>query len=438
MAAGTFTAQNKVRPGVYINFKSEPQAIGTLGERGIASIPLAMSWGESNKVLTIEAGEDVFTKLGYSIMDPTLLLLREALKRARTVLLYRLNVGTKAAVTVGNLTATAKWGGVRGNDISVVIQENIDDETKFDVSTLVDGVEIDKQTVSTIAGLTANDWVVFSGTGTITETAGAPLIGGADGTVSNQAYIDYLAAVEIFDFNTIALPSTDDALKATFTAFAKRLRDDEGKKVQVVMENYPAADYEGVISVKNGVVLSDGTTLTAAQATAWVAGATAGAQVNESLTYQGYEGAVDVSPRYTNAQIIAALQAGEFLFTANDNRALVEQDINTLTSFTVDKGKQFAKNRVIRVLDGVNNDFVRIFSEFYIGKVSNNADGRNLLKSECINYMNTLQGIDAIQNFDSQSDVTVQAGNEVDAVYIETNIQPVDSVEKLYIRVRIR
>ncbi|SHN65946.1 phage tail sheath family protein [Desulfitobacterium chlororespirans] len=438
MAAGTFTAQNKVRPGVYINFKSEPQAAGTLGERGIVSMPLILSWGEPGKMITIEAGEDVFPKLGYSIMDAQLRLINEALKRAKTLLLYRLNAGTKAAVTVGNLTVTAKWGGARGNDIALVIQENIDDETKFDVSTLVDGAELDKQTVSDIAGLAANDWVIFSGTGALTETAGASLVNGSDGTVTNQAYIDYLAAVEIFDFNTIALPSTDDALKATFTAFAKRLRDDEGKKIQVVLENYPAADYEGVLSVKNGVVLADGTTLTAAQATAWVAGATAGARVNESLTYQGYDGAVDVSPRYTNAQIIAALQAGEFLFTANDNQALVEQDINTLTGFTADKGKQFAKNRVIRVLDGINSDFVRIFSKFYIGKVSNNAEGRNLLKSECINYMNTLQDIDAIKNFDGQTDLAVQPGNDVDGVYIEAYAWPVDSIEKIYVRVRIK
>lgn len=438
MAAGTFMAQNKVRPGVYINFKSEPQAVGTLGERGIVSIPLPLSWGEPSKILTIEAGEDVFVKLGYSITDPKLLLINEALKRARTLLLYRLNVGTKAAVTVGNLTATAKWGGVRGNSISVVIAENIDDEDLFDVSTLVDSVELDKQTVANIAGLVANDWAVFTGTGTLTETAGAPLISGADGSVTNQAYVDFLAAVEIFDFNTIALPSTDSTLKATFTAFCRRLRDDEGKKIQVVVENYPTADYEGVVSVKNGVILADGSTLTAAQATAWVAAATAGAQVNQSLTYQGYDGAVDVSPRHTNSQIIAALQAGEFVFTANDNRAVVEQDINTLTSFTVDKGKAFSKNRVIRVLDGINNDFVRIFSEFYIGKISNNADGRNLLKSECINYMTTLQGIDAIQNFDSQSDIAVQPGADVDAVYIEAYTQPVDSIEKIYMKVQVR
>ncbi|EHQ92141.1 phage tail sheath family protein [Desulfosporosinus youngiae] len=438
MAAGTFTTQNKVRPGVYINFKSEPQALGSLGERGIASIPLALSWGEPSKIITIEAGEDTLTKLGYSITDPRLLLVNEALKRAQKLLLYRLNAGTKATATAGNLSVTAKWGGVRGNSISVIIQENIDDETKFDVSTLVDGVEQDMQTVANIAGLIANDWVIFSGTGALAETAGAPLTGGADGTVTNQAYIDYLAAVEIFDFNTLALPSTDNTLKATFTAFCKRLRDDEGKKIQVVLENYPIADYEGVISVKNGVVLSNGTTLTAAQATAWVAGATAGAEVNESLTYQAYDDAVDVAPRYTNTQIIAALKAGEFLFTASDNRALVEQDINTLTSFTVDKGKAFHKNRVIRVLDGINNDLVSIFSEFYVGKVNNNDDGRNLLKNECVNYMETLQGINAIQNFDSQTDLTVIAGNEADAVLIEAYTQPVDSVERIYLLVKVR
>lgn len=438
MAAGTWTTQNKVRPGVYVNFESEPQVAGVLGERGIVSLPLLLSWGEPNQIISIGAGEDTFVKLGYPMGDAKLLLVREALKRAKTLLLYRLNTGTKAAATIGNLAVTAKWGGLRGNDVSLIVQENIDDATKFNVLTFVDGAEVDKQTVLTIEGLAANDWVVFSGTGALTQTAGVPLVGGADGTITNQAYVDYLAAVEILDFNALALPSTDDTLKATFVAFCQRLRNIEGKKIQVVLENYPAADFEGVISVKNGVILSNGATLSAAQATAWVAGATAGAQVNESLTYQAYDGAVDAAPRYTNTQIIEALQTGEFVFTASDNRVIVEQDINTLTTSSLEKGKQFAKNRVIRVLDGINNDLVRIFSEFYIGQVSNNSDGRNLLKTQCIKYMEKLQGMDAVQNFDSQRDLTVQVGNELDSVYIEAYAQPVDSIEKIYVKVQVR
>ena len=435
---GNWTVQNKVRPGVYINFKSEAQALGTLGERGIVSLPLTLPWGPAKQVIAVEAGADTIDTLGYSITAPQLLLVREALKRARTLLLYRLNAGVKATATIGTMTVTAKYGGVRGNDISIVVETNIDDSAKFDVKTLVSGQEVDSQTVETIEELQSNNWVDFSGSGTLTTTAGTPLTGGDDGSVTQQDYLDYLAAIEVYEFNTIGLTATDSATKAVFVSFARRLRDDEGKKIQIVMENYPEADYEGVISVKNGVVLSDGTTLTAAQAVAWVAGATAGAAANQSLTYDAYDGAVDASPRYTNSQIVAALQNGEFVFTGIDGRAVVEQDINTLKTFTPDKGKAFSKNRVLRVLDGLGNDYLRVFSQSYIGKVPNNDDGRNLFKSECINITNQYQNIGAVQNFDPQTDIEVLPGSDSDSVVVNQWVQPVDSIEKIYMTVTVR
>src|SRR5690606_16228347 len=138
MAGGTWTAQNKVRPGVYINFRSEAQPVGSLGERGIATMALPLSWGPSRQVMTIEAGQNVMNVLGYDITAPQLLLVREALKRARTLLLYRLNDGNKATATIGTdnqMTVTAKYSGVRGNDIAIVVQVNVDDPSLFDVHT---------------------------------------------------------------------------------------------------------------------------------------------------------------------------------------------------------------------------------------------------------------------------------------------------------------
>ncbi|BBP90934.1 hypothetical protein BsIDN1_45520 [Bacillus safensis] len=78
--------------------------------------------------------------------------------------------------------------------------------------------------------------------------------------------------------------------------FIKRLRDDQGRKVQGVLANY-SADHEGIINVTSGVVLEDGTEITPAKATAWVAGASAGANFNQSLTFVEYEGAVDTLER---------------------------------------------------------------------------------------------------------------------------------------------
>src|SRR5690606_15604596 len=278
MAGGTWTAQNKVRPGVYINFRSEAQPVGALGERGIATIALPLSWGPSKEVIAIESGQNVFDVLGYDIASPQLLLVREALKRARTLLLYRLNEGSKATANVGSenvMTVEAKYPGVRGNDIAIVVQVNVDDPSLFDVQTLVDGREVDLQTVSAIEELEENAWVTFSGTGAPEPTAGVNLSGGTDGSVTNADYTDYLAAIELHDFNTMAAPVEDETLKGVFVSFVRRLREDEGKKIQVVLPDYPNADYEGVISVKNGVILEDGTTVDNIQATAWVAGATA-------------------------------------------------------------------------------------------------------------------------------------------------------------------
>ncbi len=399
---------------------------------------LELPWGPAKTLLEIRAEDDVRTLLGYDLTDASLLLVKEALKRSRTLLLYRLNAGTQATATLGNLTATAKHGGVRGNDLSVAIQVNVDDAAKFDVATLLDGVVVNTQIAAVVADLSANDWVSFSGTGSLAATAGVPLTGGANGTAANGDHAGFLAALELRDYHTVAYAGTDATLKGVYAAFVRRQREDEGKKVQGIMADYPVADHEGIISVKNGVVLADGATLTAAQATAWVAAATAAAGVNESLTYANYDDAVDASPRYTNSQTEAALLAGEVVFTAGNGRAYVEQDVNTLKSVSADKPASLRKNRVIRVLDSVSNDCKRIFEASYVGKISNNADGRGLFQASVVSYLESLQRLGAIQNFNARTDAAVTAGTDADSILIDANIQPVDSVDKIYMRVNVR
>jgi len=439
MAGGVWTSQNKVRPGVYINFRSVGEAPAVIGERGTVIMALPLSWGPSKEIMTIEAAETATLEsvLGYDITAEPVRLIREALKRARTLLLYRLNTGTAATATSGALTATAKYSGVRGNDITITVQESLDNEDQFEVRTMVGGVEKDKQIAATIAELKPNNWVKWTGTGALTATAGVPLTGGGDGTVTNAEHADFQVAAELQAWNTMAYVGTDITLKSVYAAYIKRLRDNEGFKSQLVLENYRQADYEGVISVKNGVILEDGTTITAAQATAWVAGATAGAAVNESLTYQAYDGAVDVATRYTGAQIVAALQAGEFLFTAKSGRAIVEQDINTFTSFEAEKDRVFSKNRPIRTLDGFANDVSRIGEERYIGKVDNNDSGRSLLWKDVVKQAAAYQEIGAFQNFASE-DFKVFAGEEIESVYTEGYVQTTDSTEKMYFLIRNR
>ncbi|AIQ26204.1 phage tail sheath family protein [Paenibacillus sp. FSL H7-0737] len=439
MAGGTWTTQNKVRPGVYVNVASNQGAIGKMGERGITALALALSWGEAGVIMKITPQDDVNKLLGYDLEHPTLLPVREALKRAGTLLLYRLNEGVKAAVTNNGLQVTAKYGGLRGNDLSVVIEKNIENNALFDVKTLLNGTELNKQTVGTAEELVANDYVQFQKNGAegLKLTAGMPLIGGANGTVTNGAHSDFLSALEVLEFQTVGLVSQDSTLKALYSSWVRRLRDTEGKKVQAVLSDYATAGHEGVISVKNGVVLSDGTMIDNNNAVAWVAGATAAAAVNQSLTYQGYDDSVDADVRLSHSETTAALLRGELLFTYSGGRAVVEQDINTFTAFSPDKGKAFSKNRVLRVLDGIANDLKRIFENYYIGKVANNEDGRALFWSQCATYMNDLQDMGAIEGFNAQTDVVVVAGADSDSIVLDVAVKPVDSVEKVYMKVKV-
>lgn len=441
MAGGNFTAQNKTIPGAYVNFTSEKQQAVTPSDRGIATLPLILSWGLVKTFMLVDYSTDFKKVLGYDILNPGLLLIKETLKRASQVLLYRINAGIKASVVAGALTVTAVHEGVRGNDLTVKIATNVDIPGSFIVTTYLAGIAVDTQQAINAEDLVANDYVVFSGEGALVANAGAVLIGGTDTVPVSEDYSTYFTGLEVQTFNTIGLPITDATVKGAAVAFVKRMRDTEGKKIQVVLPDYKTADYEGVISVKNGVYLADGTLIDNIKAVAWVAGATAGAAINEDLTYSQYEDAVDVDTKYTNTQIEESLKTGEFLFipkTKNKvTKVLVQDDINTFISFTAEKGKDFSSNRKIRTIDDIGTTLPSMWEESYIGKVDATDEGGDLFKGDANSYFTTLQDMSAIKNFDSNTDLSLII-NDDDSAFAEVGIQLVGSFKKLYMLVKLQ
>lgn len=345
---GSWISQNKIIPGAYINFKTNAALSITPGDRGIVVLLQEMSTGTVGDIYAITATDT--SKYPSGTPEEDKLLVNEALKGAKTVLLYNLGAEHEAA----DVTAA-------------------------------------------------------------------------------------LAKLKTVVFNTLAYPydgTAYDTNKAVITAWIKAMREDEGIKLQAVLANH-VADSEAVINVTQGVELTNGISLTAARTTAWVAGVTAGANINQSNTSRKYIGAVDVIPKMTKTEMEAAITAGKFVLKVDAvQNVTAVYDINSLTSVTVEKGKQFKKNRVIRIIDGINNDIVTIFESNYVGKVNNNSDGRSLLRATLIEYFNELQRMNAIQNFVPE-DVSVSPGTDSDSVVIDCYIQPVDSVEKMYITVNL-
>lgn len=444
MAGGIWTSQNKVLPGVYINVKSQPNVTANVGDKGVVAIAKALSWGALGAVQEITPGQDVTAAIGYGIGTEQALFLREMMRGTdvtacpRKILLYRYagTGGVKATATIGNLTATALYEGVRGNDITVAVIADPDNAGVYDVQTIVDGAVIDVQAVTAIAGLTANAWVTFSGSGTITANAGAALTGGVDPTVAVADDSAFLSAIEPYTFDIIAYDGSTTTVIDAYVAFVKRMNESIGRKCQLVIGNYPGNNSEYVISTQNGVVLADGTTLDDKGVVWWLAGAEAGAQYYQSLTYAQYPGAVSANPKLTDDAVAAAIAAGQVVFVDDFGVVKVCSDINSLTTVTTTKGAEFKKNRVMRVIMQFCNDVYEHFSLYFIGKVDNNESGRALLRAWIIGYLNEMQGNNGIQNFAAE-DVEVLPGNEIDSVLVNVALQPVDSIEKVYMLVTV-
>lgn len=133
LGGGTFTSQNKELPGAYINFVSAASASAALSDRGIATMPLELDWGVEGEVFEV-TNED-FQKnslklFGYAFDSPKMLGLNDLFMGAKTLYAYRLNGGGDKAA---NTYATAKYCGVRGNDLKIVIQKNADDASNQSV-----------------------------------------------------------------------------------------------------------------------------------------------------------------------------------------------------------------------------------------------------------------------------------------------------------------
>ena len=444
MAGGTWQNQNKIRPGVYIRFTSDRGLGLTVSDRGTVAIAEALSWGPVETVQTIEAGADMTPYTGYDITNAKNRFLNEIFKgtnrtaATNKVLLYRLGATgqTAASVTVSPLTATAKYPGVRGNDISIVITELTSPADTFTVNTVVGGEIVDSQTAETVEDLVANDWVTWGGTGALAATTNSPLTGGADGTPASADYTDFLTDIEPYKFDVLIYDGTDTTVQDAMVAFVKRVAEENGFYTQLVAAGLTNPDSRFVVNVNSGAVLSDGTELTPQQVTWWAGGATAGAKYNESLTYATYPNAVDVTPLLTNSGYEQAIQAGQFVLWSDDGVVKVEQDINSLVTYTTDITEPYHKNRVMRLLNTIANDIYKQFSDGYIGEVNNNEQGRMMFKSAIVGYLLDIQANNGIQNFTAE-DVEVLPGEAIDAILVNLAIQPVDSVEKIYVTISV-
>ena len=425
LGGGTFISQNKKLPGSYINFASAQNASSSIGERGIAAMAIEMDWGKDGEIIEVTSqnfAKDSLKIFGYDYSHEKLKGLRDLFKNVKKAYFYRLNTGNKATTDI----ATAKCSGTRGNDIRIVVAKNIDDDTKYDVITYLGTKEVDKQTIKEVNELLDNDYVTFS-MENLEVTAGKSLEGGTNGDVSGEAHQNFLDKLESYQVNAIGCTVKDESTSNLYVQYAKRLRDEQGIKFQVVLFNN-AANYEGVVNVKNKTAEDESALVY------WVTGVIAGCEINKSNTNKTYDGEYMINADYTQAQLEASIDNGEFVLHKVGDEIRVLVDINSLVDTTIEKGEEFKSNQTIRVLDQIASDVASVFNSKYLGKIANNEAGRTSLWSDIIALFKDYQTLQAIENFED-ADISVEIGNNKKSVTINTNVQVINAMEKLYMTV---
>ncbi|HBF2359518.1 TPA: phage tail sheath family protein [Clostridioides difficile] len=433
LGGGTFVTQNKILPGAYINFISAKRATSSLSDRGIVAMPLELDWGIDEEVFQVTS--DDFEKysvkyFGYDYTHDKLKGLRDLFKNIRLGYFYKLNKGVKASCSI----ATAKYSGTRGNDLKVIVTTNVDDNTKFDVVTLLDNKKVDTQIAKVITDLQDNDYITWKKDATLEASAGLVFTGGTNGeAVTGAEYQAFLDKIESYSFNALGCLATTTEIKSLFVEFTKRMRDKVGAKFQTVLYKKSDADYEGVVSIENKIKDKD---LVESSLIYWATGAIAGCDINKSNTNKRYDGEFDVDVNYTQIQLEEALKTGKFIFHKVGDEVHVLEDINTFVSFTDDKNDDFSSNQSIRVLDQIANDIATLFNDKYQGAVPNDKSGRISFWNDVVKHHEQLQNMRAIEDFKAD-DVSVEPGNDKKTVVVSDAVKVISAMSKLYMTVSV-
>lgn len=105
LGGGTFTVQNKVLPGSYINIVSAATSVSALGNRGTVAIalPIGKEQGSIIEITADEFAKDANTILGFANTADDALPLREIFRHAQKAVIYDTGDGT--GVTVATICA---------------------------------------------------------------------------------------------------------------------------------------------------------------------------------------------------------------------------------------------------------------------------------------------------------------------------------------------
>lgn len=441
LGGGNWVVQNKLLPGAYVNFKSQPGITFVFADRGYAAIALPLDWGPENAIRTItneHLQERSYEVLGHAFTDPALRPIREIMMGAKVLHLYNLYTGgTQAQASIGATTplvVKAKYPGTSGNKIAVAVESDVDIDGNTVITTFVEGFPMDRQSIATLADFEPNHFITLSGALSAESlTVRTSLTGGTNGTITAGAHSDFLTKVQGEYFNDIGYAGTDAEVRRLYEAFAKRMVDEVGYYIQLSVYK-STENHIAINSVEFDALNEDNV----AAGVYWYLGQAAGTNLGQNPAAKIYNGEYTFSVVTDKLEGEKAIKEGHLVMHKIDGDVRLLEDINTFTNYSKSMTEDWSLNEVVRIAFQRAKDITTLFKKYYMQKVLNNADGRSMLWADVVYHaQDVLQGqLGVLEDYDPE-DTTVTKGIQKGGVVIYDAITPVTTMTKLYMTIAI-
>ena len=451
MAIGTWVSQNKVRPGVYINYVFSEAELVNYASNGVLALNYTLPLNPEGVVEITSA--DIKNKglQKYGIMAGTdaYKYITTLLKYSSKLVLYspKMSNSSKAKLTVKDeFNATAKYPGVEGNKLAVEVIGTAGEKQTFNTYYNNELVAIQTLDAETMTVVGVNDYVDIEIVGdTVTATVPTLLTGGVDGTIDknqlSSAYLDVLKTKEV-EVIAINLNEAD----YDFSIFEDFVNEYNANHVQKVVVVYPKTDNasasknsEFVIAIAaQTATLQNGLAMDAGMIAGYIGAKEAGADYTKDLTFDLCDDIASIS-ELGNDEIEENIKRGIMnLSYRSDRSVVIEDDINSLVLLSENQSSALKSNDTLRLLNDLSYRIVSYGENVVIGKKKVTETTLNVVKAFVIGIMNQYAEEQVIINFDSNKDVQVVFGEQPDGILCTIAIQKTNSAKKLYFSIGVR
>lgn len=272
-----------------------------------------------------------------------------------------------------------------------------------------------------------------------------------------ESFLPALLKLKDMKWNYLTIPSLSAKDVTTISAWIKQCRQDEKKTFKAVLANCKA-DHEGIINLTTENITStiNGKKNSAAEYCARIAGVLAGLSLARSSTYFVLN---DISSAETPEDPDERINNGELIIIFDGKQYKIGRGVNSLTSFTAEKTEDVRFIKIVEGMDLYQDDIHETFDDYYVGKIINDYDGKQMFVSAIGAYHKGLLGNVLDRSFDNTAsidvdaqrtflegkgtdttdmdDIAVAMANTGTKVFIKSNVKFVNTMEDLTMKVNM-